>query len=268
MGVTEQEHIHHMRDKMTKHQIILSSSYSEGTRICMDFTDCDSGMFKSVMDKVSAAYDGKSVSFSIHTVHTDSAEWESVVERDPYFRDVRVIGTADEFVKLIQKDRYLKGIDVARYILSVFKCTHTRIEKLTYMCYADYLCSTGERLFDDKVYAFQYGPVIDSVYKEFKGYSKESPGDAIDDRIYSLDLKLQMKSRILFSEDGDKKLDSIRRTLERYKQISTSRLVELTHIEGSPWSRVYVKAESSDDSMYMAIPDQYIRQYHHVEECS
>lgn len=37
-----------------------------------------------------------------------------------------------------------------------------------YLCYADYLCDTKENLFDDKIYAFKYGPVIESVYETFK----------------------------------------------------------------------------------------------------
>lgn len=55
------------------------------------------------------------------------------------------------------------------YILARHTCTHLELEKLGYMCYADYLCRTGKKLFKDTVYAFKYGPVVESVYEKYKG---------------------------------------------------------------------------------------------------
>lgn len=252
--------------RMIKHQILLSSSYSEGTRICLHFTDCDTGTIRDAMDRINSAYGGKRVSFSTHMIHTDSSSWESVVERDPYFDDVRVISDVDEFVRTIQKDRYLEGIDVAKYILSKENCTHTRIEKLTYMCYADYICRTGDRLFSDKVYAFKFGPVVETVYRAFRDYSKEHSGLKIDEKKeYSVDLMLQMRSRILFSEDGDRKLESIDDTLKRYKGTSTDELVDLTHREGSPWYVTYM-GRQQPPRRYTVISDENIIRHHHSEE--
>ena len=257
---------------MIRHQIILSSSYSEGVRICLDFPECSPEDLKTAIEKISSAYDGKRVSFSTHMVHTDSYDWDSVIEKDPYFDDVRVIDSVDDFVEIIKKDRYLTGMDVAKYILSKQKCTHTRLEKLTYMCYADYLCATKEKLFDDEIYAFQYGPIVESVYKQFREYSKEHPGAIIDDEkddgsCYSLDLRIQMRSRILFSEDGEKKLDSIDRTIDRYYSMKTDQLVELTHTEGSPWHITKSKKRILFEALpYIKIADDDIMKYHHAEE--
>jgi uncharacterized phage-associated protein len=255
-----------------RHHIILSSSYSEGARICLDFPDCSPEDLKAAIAKISSAYDGKRVSFSVHMVHADSADWGSVIDADPYFDDVRVIDSVDEFVELIRKDCYLTGMDVAKYILSKQDCTHTRLEKLTYMCYADYLCATTERLFVDQIYAFQYGPIVDGVYQQFRGHSKVHPGFTIDDvgddeTRYSMDLRIQMRSRILFSEDGDMKMESIDRTLERYRLVRTDELVELTHTEGSPWYVARDRVKECPDSLaYTKISDEDIIKCHHVEE--
>ena len=253
---------------MIKHQILLSSSYSRGSRICLDYPDCDYSIVKDAIDRVSSAYDGKRVSFSTHTIHTDSVDWSSVVEKDPYFDDVKVVDTVDEFVKIIQEDRYLDGIDVAKYILTKEACTHTKVEKLTYMCYADYLCSTGKKLFEDRVFAFKYGPVVDSVYKAFREHSKEKPSTAIDDMtvLSKMNLSIQMRSRILFAEDGEEKLASIERTLGKYKSISGMDLVDLTHRENTPWEVTVRGRKDPFDGKHLKIRDSYIKKYHCFEE--
>ena len=51
-----------------------------------------------------------------------------------------------------------------------------------YLAYADCLCITGgKRLFEDKISAYKYGPVVDTVYAECKkfGYSE------IDGQLFS-----------------------------------------------------------------------------------
>ena len=250
---------------MIVHRIILSSSYSTGKRICLHFTDCDERFFSFILGKVKRAYGGKAVPFSIHMIVTSSKDWKSVVKADPYFSDVVEIKDVDEFVSLLQRDRYLKGVDVARYILSKGPCTHTRLEKLTYMCYADYFCQYGQRLFEDKIYAFKLGPVVESVYREYSVHSRMHPGEWIrydddmdDDIMHDEKNRMPIKSRILFSEDGQRKLRSIDRTLERYHMYSAEELVQLTHRERTPWS-------VTEKGPYQTISDDDIRRYHRYE---
>ncbi len=267
---------------MIRHCIILSSSYSTGRRICLHYTGDDYSKIDDAITKIRGTYDGKIVPYSTYIVHTDLPDWESVIDKDPYFDDVEVIDTLDEFVERISRDRYLKGLEVARYIMSKYQCTHTRLEKLTYMCYADYLCSTGERLFEDKIYAFSYGPVIDSVYKAFSSESREHPCCTLDsakilkdhptpyvgDFAYSNSDSTEIlkgeslspiKSRILFSEDGLMKIESIDRTLKKYEDVATSDLISLTHKDGTPWS------VTDRNVRYAEITDEAILNYHSKE---
>ena len=245
---------------MIRHCIILSSSYSTGRRICLHYTGDDYSKIDDAITKIRGTYDGKIVPYSTYIVHTDLPDWESVIDKDPYFDDVEVIDTLDEFVERISRDRYLKGLEVARYIMSKYQCTHTRLEKLTYMCYADYLCSTGERLFEDKIYAFDHGPVIDSVYKTFSSESREHPCCTLDPtKILKGESLSPIKSRILFSEDGLKKIESIDRTLKRYEEVSTVDIVSLTHKDGTPWS------VTDKSVMYAEITDEAILNYHSKE---
>lgn len=45
-----------------------------------------------------------------------------------------------------------------------------KLQKLIYFLYRDYLQETGEKLFSEPFEAWQYGPVLASVYDEFKGF--------------------------------------------------------------------------------------------------
>ena len=126
---------------MCSHFIILSSSYSAGERIALDFTDFSKDI-NSIIKRIKQEC-GEDVSISTHGINADDTTWEGVKRADPFFQDVRLIKNVDEFIRLIKQDRILSGTDIAKYILSVVgNCTHLKLEKLVYFCYADYICGT------------------------------------------------------------------------------------------------------------------------------
>ena len=120
---------------------------------------------------------------SLHCIEAESKEWESVKKEDSFFEDVLLLKDEDEIIQLIQKDRTLSGLDVAKYILSKKSCTQLKLQKLVYYCYADYFCSFHKRLFEDQIYAFELGPVVKSVREKFKGSCKIDNKDLDDNEI-------------------------------------------------------------------------------------
>lgn len=132
-------------------------------------------------------------------IQAEDETWEAVCKADYFFKDVKVIEDVETFIKLINEDRTLQGIDVAKYILSKITCTQLKLQKLVYLCFADYLCETGKELFTDKIYAFKYGPVVETVYKKYKEYGykaiEEETGDIDSKDVY----EMPAKSRILFA---------------------------------------------------------------------
>lgn len=249
---------------MTKHYIIMSSSYTDGTRVALDITEArllNSESISKIIKDIQKSCD-KDVPLSSHFIETESSSWESVAEYDPFFECVECTKTAEEFSKKIGKSRVLSGLDVANYILSKIKRTHLSLEKLVYYAYAEYLCKYSEPLFDDTIYAFRHGPVISSVYEAFKknGSRYIEPVDIKDDSDVSIRVKeMPARSRILFAKDGAQKLASIDKTIEKYGRYSAGALVDLTHLDGSPWSHV-------DSTIpYQPISDDLIKTYHHIE---
>ena len=151
-----------------------------------------------------------------------------------FFKDVKVIKSIDTFIELIQKDRKLEGIDIAKYILSKIACTQLKLQKLVYLCFADYLCDSGKKLFKDKIFAFKYGPVVETVYTRYKKYGYKPIYEETEDIESKNILEMPSRSRILFAEDGIEKILSIDKTLKKYGNLSASELVNLTHREKTP----------------------------------
>lgn len=249
---------------MVTHFIFMSSSYSLGTRIALDYVVEDEKMqerLKKYLKKITEEC-GKDVSISTHMLQANDKTWQSVCIADHFFKDVKVLDSVEKFIKLIKRDRELLGIDVAKYILSKITCTQLKLQKLVYLCFADYLCNTGKKLFTDKIYAFKYGPVVDTVYKKYKKYGykpiEEETGDISSKGI----LEMPAKSRILFAEDGTGKLISIDETLKKYGDKTASELVDITHKKDSPWN----KTESNIFNRYPEMKIDTIEKYHKYEE--
>mgnify|MGYP002307362293 CR=1 FL=1 len=249
---------------MIKHYIIMSSSYTDGSRVALDITEDRFLNSKAIAEMIEEIRKncGKDVPLSTHFIETESASWDSVVAYDPFFEDVECTKSTTAFSEKIKKGRVLSGLDVANYILSKIRCTHLSLEKLVYYAYADYLCEHSERLFEDHIYAFRHGPVINSVYETFKrsGPQYVKPFEFGDDSDIRTGVKeLPARSRILFAKEGTEKLSSIDRTIAKYGKYSAGALVDLTHRAGTPWSYV-------DSSVaYQEISDNLIMAYHHVE---
>lgn len=244
---------------MITHYILMSSSYSLGKRIALDYIleqETDYTKMKEILDTIIKTC-GKDVSISTHFVETELKSWDSVVNKDHFFKDVKLINDLDEFIKLIKKDRVINGLDVAKYILCKVKCTHLKLEKLVYLCFAEYLCKYDKKLYKDHIYAYKYGPVVSSVYDKYKGYGYKEIEQ--DDEEIDIDgiLEMPFRSRILFAEYGVEKIKSIDETIKKYGCLSASDLVALTHKKYTPWS---ISGEGKD--VNRIITDDVIKQYH------
>ena len=240
------------------HYIILGSSYKTGRRIALDIVYKDKKGEKIVKDTVKFL-NKKCIfnSISTHVLPSKSDSFEAIKEYDKFFYNVVLINNKEEFAKLINKDRYLDGYDVSKYILTKVPCTHLKLEKLVYFCYSDYLLNNNKKLFNDKIFAYQKGPIIKSVYKKYRGSKVILTNGEDDEKKYSKEEDyLPIRSRLLASEDSPKKVMSIDKTLEKYGHLTGSELVLLTHRENTPWSKVKEKG------LYKSINDNIIKKYH------
>ncbi len=143
-----------------------------------------------------------------------------------------------------QMSRDLDAAQVARYIIARDSerpepdVTQLKLQKLLYLAQANYLAATGYRLFHAPVEAFENGPVVHTVLKEYKSYSRSVI--APDNLAWDAEL---------LPADAREFVDSV---WERYRDWTASALWSLTHSQ-APWRDAYepgaYRTQISDESM-------------------
>lgn len=131
--------------------------------------------------------------------------------------------------------------------------TPIQLIKLTYLAHGwafVYLGSKG--LVNEKVEAWQYGPVFPSLYRALKDYGS-SPVDEVPKTF-----KEQRHSDTYLYEDEKALIKSVYNT---YKDLDGPQLITLTHQDGTPWkstwSRRFWNSEIKPDLISSYYHDLY-----------
>lgn len=217
-------------EEMTEHQIYLAEDfYSKSGRIALDLVDPSEEELRSISSRLKER--AAPLSYSTHCLYTDGANFESVQELDPYFRNAEQVKDINEFISRLERNAVLTASKAAFVIKELApECDPLKLQKLLYLCQAEYLMKSGELLFTDDIEAWKYGPVVRSVYKTYQVF-EDTP---IPKRGVSLSV---LKRMFASSVNGEDKFRSVQETITKYGSLSAGELVELTHRPGSPWSR-------------------------------
>lgn len=241
------------------HYILTATSYSKHTRVAFDLavSDEEKAPDLRLLEEVKAR-NTHGLPTSFHMKSIEDASIEKLIETDPYFEGVHFCKSVDEFIAYLESDLCTSSKDIGKYILSMVDCSKLKLQKLVYYCYAEYLKKTGRKLFKDPVYAFQYGPVSEDLYRATTSYDREMLRKAF---LPDFDEKshLVCECRMARTEDGKTKILVIQDVVDRYGDLSAEDLVNMTHRPGSPWSR------SWKNQMWTPITDSTILQCHAAE---
>jgi uncharacterized phage-associated protein len=130
-----------------------------------------------------------------------------------------------------------KARDIAEYYLCCANdeeagdlISNLKIQKLVYYAQACHLAATGKALFDDKIVAWDHGPVVETLYHAYKHY-----GDSVVEP--TKEYKIPE-----FDEETRQLLDEVYRVLGQY---SAWKLREMTHNE-SPWVNADKKFQGAE----------------------
>lgn len=120
----------------------------------------------------------------------------------------------------------MRAVDVANYLVERWgRCYPTTIHKLNrlvYLAQVEAIATTGEPLFEDRIEAWQCGPVVPAVIHAFGEW-----GDTvITESIEHVEVK----------PDAVHLIDSV---AEKYGLLSAFDLVSLVRRPGGAWARVY-----------------------------
>lgn len=130
-----------------------------------------------------------------------------------------------------------KALDIASLFIQLSNgiddtIDNLKLNKLLYYAQGWSLARYGIPLFDDKIEAWDYGPVVDDVYHTYK-VCKRNP---IQEPAYE------------FDEDklSSDELDLITNVYSNYGRFTSVALTNMTHEKDTPWSQVYVPRKNNE----------------------
>ena len=110
--------------------------------------------------------------------------------------------------------------------------SNLKIQKLLYYAQGFSLVLHNTPLFEEKIVAWQYGPVVEEVYQELKGYNGSIPPFDEQDNSYLTDGEMEL----------------LKEVYDVYGQFSATKLVEMTHDE-MPWKTTAIRKEISHQKL-------------------
>jgi uncharacterized phage-associated protein len=154
---------------------------------------------------------------------------------------------------------------VANEFLTIAKAegkelTPLKLQKLVYFAHGWYLALTGQPLISETIQAWQYGPVIPTLYREFREYGNGTIGTpAVQSGFIGGRFTMSVPSLDSCGHSRDeieKARQVIRKVWELYGGFSSVRLSNASHVPGGPWEKVYKEGHKS-----IPIPNDEIRTY-------
>lgn len=132
-----------------------------------------------------------------------------------------------------------KATEIARVIVSLTNpeigdtISNLKVQKLLYYTQGFHLAIYNKPLFDEEIVAWQYGPVVPDVYREYKQYGSSS---------------IPVEENVDISFLSDDEFSLIKEVYEVYGQFSAFKLMELTHSE-APWQNTGINDIITHDKL-------------------
>ncbi|MDO5099669.1 MAG: DUF4065 domain-containing protein [Corynebacterium sp.] len=114
-----------------------------------------------------------------------------------------------------------------------------KLQKILYFVASEYQKATKRVLLEEPFSTWAYGPVVYSVYDEFRGYGRSKI------KRYARDAK---GSAFIIDESEDLELKiALDRVWNKTKKLDAIRLSQITHLEDSAWDKAYQSDKSELD---------------------
>lgn len=157
-------------------------------------------------------------------------------------------------VNSLTRGYIMKALDVASYFIELANktpendLTNLKLQKLLYYVQGKYIAQNDAPIFEDKVEAWKYGPVVADVYHTFK-VCGQFPVTTFDVNYDSAELDADSKSFVekIWEDIGEK--------------YSGFFLVQTTHKNGTPWAKHF-----NEDGRNIEIPQSDLKEYFTANE--
>lgn len=125
--------------------MILGNSYSRGYRVAIHSVAPTGELPPNLKPELRML---KGLNTSLHSVVTDSPEWESVSRTDPYFIGVVEVCNIQEFVNAVKEDATLSEADVKTYLDAAFGISELDMPAALRKCNNACIEAFGSPLYD------------------------------------------------------------------------------------------------------------------------
>ena len=132
--------------------------------------------------------------------------------------------------------------------------TPLKLLKLVYIGYGWVAAVLDRKLFDEPIEAWQHGPVVESIYHEFKHFGSGE----ITEMGVSFDLESSEVTEPHIPESEKDILDLLGLVWGIYKRFSAWDLRDKTHEAGTPWSDVFRAGRSNIEISHEAIKEHFL----------
>lgn len=149
-------------------------------------------------------------------------------------------------------------LDVSRFVINYsnekgYGVSNLKLQKILYFIQAFFLLNKNEPCFDEDIEAWDFGPVVPKVYREYKRYGS---CDIPTIKSYYDSSDFWNSERIKYRDDIINKYDKelIMDVIDEFSDYSATALVQLTHKQ-KPWRDAYKPYENR------VITNESIRSY-------
>lgn len=140
--------------------------------------------------------------------------------------------------------------DVSHYIIVYsnkkdYGVSNLKLQKLLYFVQAFFLINDCPPCFDEKIEAWDFGPVVPEIYREYKRYGGMDIPTI--DYYVKFDKKNIWNTERIYYEDiiSDDDKEMIRAVVDKFAHCSATFLVNLTHNQ-DPWINAYVNGQRNE----------------------
>jgi uncharacterized phage-associated protein len=127
------------------------------------------------------------------------------------------------------------AIEIANWMIAnggKYDLTHLKVQKLLYIAFGCHAAKHNEFMFYDPIEAWQYGPVVQSVYQDLKW-----TGSDIIKRPITLEWG-GVETPIL-GDDRQKEVETLQNVFTHFGSFTASQLVRWSHEIDGPWDETY-----------------------------
>lgn len=168
----------------------------------------------------------------------ESIEWDTAL---------RGLWSAQDYQPLGYDVRAVANEILKRAWKSGAKPTNMWLNKVTWFVYERLLVEFGKLLTPARVEAWDHGPVFREVYGRAKVYRDEPVGGLLQK--FSIQTKRMETAEATFDDDTSAVIDQ---AIARFGRKSAGQLRNLSHVEGSPWYRVWYSRQKTSAGMVIS----------------